>query len=113
MLIDLSKFAKVNLSPFSLQILGERNSNVAADREIFCGDAFCQKLKWEAILTRIDNLFPGKLLCLHVCKTSLDEVRFSFIYVIYMYSVCTLTYLLSGNCWFYCGQDGSDPDKAK
>ena len=66
-LIDLSKFAKVNLSPFSLQILGERNSNVAADREIFCGDAFCQKLKWEAILTRIDNLFPGKLLCLHVC----------------------------------------------
>jgi len=34
-IVDLSKFAKVNLSPFSLQILNGKNANVAANQEFF------------------------------------------------------------------------------
>jgi len=78
-------------------------------RAFFCDDDNWQRLKWGTLLTKIDNLYPGKLLCVHICKTSLNDVRFLY----NVHTACTLTISYAGNCWFDCWQDCSNSDAAK
>lgn len=70
-LLEISRAVQLSYyPPFTNKLLSARSSNVKADR-LFCTG----QVSWEDFLDKFGSIFPNKLLCSHVCKTSLNEVN--------------------------------------
>ena len=82
---DLHKFSRVSFSPFTVDVLNEKKTNVPTSREFTCSGV---EFKWANILSKLQDMRQNVLLCPYVCKTSLNEVQ---IYSIYNNNNCHIS----------------------